>query len=49
MREIITLECVECKQRNYSTDKNKRLHPERVDRKKFCKFCNKRTQHKETK
>ncbi|MBL8029529.1 MAG: 50S ribosomal protein L33 [Fibrobacteres bacterium] len=49
MRDIITLECTECKQRNYSTDKNKRLHPERVERKKFCKFCKKRTPHKETK
>lgn len=49
MRNIITLECVECKERNYTKDKNKRLHPERVEFKKFCKRCNARTRHKETK
>ncbi|MCH8023333.1 MAG: 50S ribosomal protein L33, partial [Candidatus Marinimicrobia bacterium] len=27
MREKITLECVECHQRNYDTTKNKHLHP----------------------
>ncbi|NLB64119.1 MAG: 50S ribosomal protein L33 [Fibrobacter sp.] len=48
MRELITLECTECKQRNYDTDKNKRLHPSRVEFKKYCRFCRKHTQHKET-
>ncbi|UCF65223.1 MAG: 50S ribosomal protein L33 [bacterium] len=48
MRDIITLECTECKQRNYTTTKNKRLHPQRVEYKKFCRFCNKHTNHKET-
>jgi large subunit ribosomal protein L33 len=49
MREIITLECSECKRRNYTTTKNKRLHPNRVEYKKYCKWCNKHTVHKETK
>jgi len=49
MREVIVLECTECKSRNYTTDKNKRLHPERVEFTKFCKKCGKRTLHKETK
>ncbi|MFN2127489.1 MAG: 50S ribosomal protein L33 [Anaerolineales bacterium] len=48
MRDIITLECTECKQRNYTTTKNKRLHPQRVEFKKYCRFCNKHTVHKET-
>ena len=26
MREIITLQCPECKNRNYSTTKNKKTH-----------------------
>jgi len=30
MRDIITLSCNECKMRNYTTKKNKRLHPDRV-------------------
>ncbi|MFH0921725.1 MAG: 50S ribosomal protein L33 [Fibrobacterota bacterium] len=49
MRDLITLECTVCKHRNYAGDKSKRLHPERVERKKFCPNCNKRTPHKETK
>ncbi|NIU07743.1 MAG: 50S ribosomal protein L33, partial [Phycisphaerae bacterium] len=28
--------------------KNKRKHPQRVEYKKYCKFCNKHTAHKET-
>ena len=35
MRDIITLACGECKRRNYSNTKNKRLHPDRVEYKKF--------------
>ncbi|HOM65003.1 MAG TPA: 50S ribosomal protein L33 [Ignavibacteriales bacterium] len=49
MRVIITLECTECKRRNYTTTKNKRLHPNRVEYKKYCPWDNKRTVHKETK
>jgi large subunit ribosomal protein L33 len=47
-REIITLACEVCKQRNYSNTKNKRKHSERVNWKKYCPFCNKHTAHKET-
>ncbi|MCL5028286.1 MAG: 50S ribosomal protein L33 [Bacteroidetes bacterium] len=49
MREIITLECTECKRRNYTTTKNKRLHPNRVEFKKYCRWDKKHTIHKETK
>ncbi len=48
MREIITLECADCKRRNYSTTKNKKKHTARVEFKKFCRFCSKHTTHKET-
>ncbi|MGL1901978.1 MAG: 50S ribosomal protein L33 [Fibrobacterales bacterium] len=48
-RDLITLECTECKQRNYNKDKNKRLQPSRVEHKKYCPFCKKHTLHKETK
>ena len=47
-REIITLACNDCKRRNYTTTKNKREHPDRVEFKKFCPFCGKHTRHKET-
>ncbi|KGF07166.1 MAG: 50S ribosomal protein L33 [Ezakiella sp.] len=49
MRDSITLECTECKQRNYVTDKNKKNTTDRVELKKYCKFCKKHTVHKETK
>ncbi len=49
MREIITLACGECKQRNYTTTKNKKLVTEKLTLKKYCKFCKTHTMHKETK
>ena len=48
-REKIILACSECKNRNYFTMKNKHLHPERVEWKKYCPRCNKHQLHKETK
>jgi large subunit ribosomal protein L33 len=49
MREIITLSCVECKRRNYSTTKNKRNTTDRLERSKYCRWCRKHTVHRETK
>ena len=49
MRENIILECTECKNRNYATQKNKKNDPNRIEFKKYCKFCKKTTLHKETK
>ncbi|HNZ39940.1 MAG TPA: 50S ribosomal protein L33 [Candidatus Latescibacteria bacterium] len=47
-RDIITLACEDCKRRNYSGDKNKRKHSERVTYKKYCPWCKKHTPHRET-
>jgi large subunit ribosomal protein L33 len=49
MREIVILACEECKNRNYTTTKNKRKHPGRVAFKKYCPTCRKHTVHKQTK
>jgi len=49
MRDIVTLACSECKQRNYTTTKNKRSTPDKLEFKKFCRFCLTHTPHKETK
>lgn len=46
--EGITLECGECKQRNYRTTKNKKTVTNRLELRKYCKFCGKHTPHKET-
>ena len=48
-RDKITLECTECKSRNFFTDKNKRKHPERVERRKYCPRCDTHRAHKESK
>ena len=48
-REHITLECTECHNRTYVTDKNKKNNAERLEIKKYCKFCKKHTMHKQTK
>lgn len=48
-RVKITLRCNECKQRNYNTKKNKKNTPDRVEMKKYCRFCRKHTVHTETK
>ena len=47
-RELVILECTECKRRNYTTMKEKRNTPERLEKKKYCKFERKHTLHKET-
>ncbi|HEY4662701.1 MAG TPA: 50S ribosomal protein L33 [Candidatus Humimicrobiaceae bacterium] len=49
MRQITIFECTECKRRNYSTEKNKQNTPDRMELKKYCKWCKKHTVHKETK
>ena len=49
MQSIVTLACGECKRRNYSTTKNKRTTPDKLELKKYCRFCRKHTAHKETK
>ena len=48
MRDIITIACNDCTMRTYTKKKNKRLHPDRVQFKKFCPRFNKHTDHKET-
>lgn len=48
-RIIFTLECQSCKRRNYSSVKNKRNTTEKVLLKKYCRFCRRHTEHKETK
>ena len=49
MRDIITLACGECKNRNYTTTKNKKTMTEKLELKKYCPTCRKHTSHKETK
>ena len=57
-RLTITLECTECRKSEikrsagvsrYTTKKNRKNTPERIELKKFCRYCNKHTNHKEIK
>ena len=49
MREIITISCTVCKRRNYTSMKNKKTTPDRLELSKYCRWCKKHTPHKEEK
>ena len=49
MADRAIMECEECKNRNYVTFKNKKNTTERLQLKKYFKFCKTHTNHKETK
>ena len=49
MRDVILMSCKECKRKNYSTTKNRKTQSGKLEVKKYCKFCDKHTPHKETK
>ena len=58
VRILITLECIQRRSNlekrslgvsRYSTQKNRRNNPERLELKKYCRHCNKTTIHKEIK
>ena len=57
-RILITLECTKCRSNfnkrstgvsRYTTQKNRRTNPERLELKKYCSNCNQHTLHKEIK
>lgn len=49
MRDNVILACQECKRRNYTATRNKKKQTERLEVKKYCKFCRHHTPHRETK
>jgi len=46
---LIKMTCSECKRDNYFTFKNKKKLKEKLELKKYCKWCKKHTLHKEKK
>jgi large subunit ribosomal protein L33 len=44
----VTLACEQCKRRNYESTKSRRNTPDRIELRKYCRFCRRHTQHKET-
>ncbi|MDK1029726.1 MAG: 50S ribosomal protein L33 [Anaerolineae bacterium] len=49
VRPVITFQCSVCKERNYTSEKNRRNDPNRLEFNKFCRRCRKHTLHRETK
>ena len=49
IRTVVTLACNECRERNYTTEKNRRNDQNRIEFKKFCPRCRCHTLHRETK
>ena len=47
-RIIMYLACTECKERNYTSSKNKRNDPGRLEFNKFCPRCRQHRLHRET-
>jgi large subunit ribosomal protein L33 len=48
VRAVITLACVDCKERNYVTTKNRRNDPGRLELRKYCPRCRTHKLHRET-
>lgn len=46
---LIKLECTNCKRVTYQSHKNKKILKNRLEMKKYCRFCKKHFTHKETK
>ncbi|MFA5259639.1 MAG: 50S ribosomal protein L33 [Candidatus Omnitrophota bacterium] len=49
MRENIQFQCTDCQRINYQSMKDKKQTPDRIELKKYCRFCRKHTMHRETK
>ncbi len=47
-RIIVTLACAECRERNYTTQKNRRNDADRIELRKFCSRCRSHQVHRET-
>jgi len=49
IRTVITLACTECKERTYTTEKNRRNDQGRIELNKYCPRCRVHTLHREAK
>ena len=48
-RPVIQLACTECRERTYTTEKNKKNDPNRLELRRYCPRCRSHTLHRETK
>jgi large subunit ribosomal protein L33 len=49
MRDLVGFVCDQCKRKNYTTTKNKKLTTAKLALKKFCSSCRSHTLHREVK
>ena len=47
-RPKITMACTECRHRNYTTEKNRVNDRDRIEMRKYCRWCRGHTLHRET-
>ena len=47
VRQIITMQGGDCRERNYTTEKNRRSDPNRVELRKYCSRCRTHKTHRE--
>ncbi|MFH1656814.1 MAG: 50S ribosomal protein L33 [Candidatus Nealsonbacteria bacterium] len=48
-QQFVKFQCTICKRINYFVHKSKQMTEEKLELKKFCKWCKKHTPHKEMK
>jgi large subunit ribosomal protein L33 len=46
-RVLMTLQCTDCRERNYHSSKNRRNDPGRMERQKYCARCGGSRLHRE--
>jgi large subunit ribosomal protein L33 len=46
-RATIDLACTECRERSYTTQKNRRNDPDRLELRKYCPRCRQHRLHRE--
>jgi large subunit ribosomal protein L33 len=46
-RAIITMQCTDCRERNYTTNKNRRNDTQRIELRKYCSRCREHKVHRE--
>ena len=47
-RPKITMACTDCRRRNYTTVKNRQNDRDRMELRKYCRWCRGHTLHRET-
>ncbi|MDP6605140.1 MAG: 50S ribosomal protein L33 [Dehalococcoidia bacterium] len=47
-RQFITLACPDCRERTYTTKKNRRNDADRIELRKYCPRCRAHKMHRET-